>query len=80
MKNRGARPREQRDDKPLVVLPYVRGVTEKVTRVLKPYVRVFTRPDRNLRGILVRPKDKRGVNQSALGWCTSMNASAGRFT
>ena len=53
------------DDKPLVVIPYVKGVTEKVTRALKPYARVATKPDRNLRGILVKPKDRRGPHQNA---------------
>ena len=65
VRNREARPRDQRDDKPLVVIPYVKGVTEKVTRALKPYARVATKPDRNLRGILVKPKDRRGPHQNA---------------
>ena len=65
VRNREARPRDQRDDKPLVVIPYVKGVTEKVTRALKPYARVAAKPDRNLRGILVKPKDRRGPHQNA---------------
>ena len=38
-----------RPEKPLVVLPYVQGVTEKVTRVLKPHARIATKPGRNLK-------------------------------
>ena len=56
---------EQRPDRPLVVLPYVKGVTEKVTRILKPHARVATKPGRNLKSMLVKPKDKREKGQSA---------------
>ena len=55
----GARAREQRETKPFAVLPYVKGVTEKVTRVLKPYARVSTKPGKSLRNMLVNAKDKR---------------------
>ena len=56
---------EERREKPLVVLPYIQGVTEKVTRVLKPHARVATKPSRNLKSMLVKPKDKRETGQSA---------------
>ena len=59
-----ARAREQREKKPLVVLPYVKGVTERVTRVLKPHARVATKPAKNLRNILVKAKDKRETVQN----------------
>ena len=45
--------------KPVVVLPYVQGVTERVTRALAPYAKVANKPGRNLRSMLVKPKDKR---------------------
>ena len=56
---------EERAQKPLTVLPYVKGVTEKVTRVLKPYARVSTKPGKNLRNLLVNAKDKRDKFHSA---------------
>ena len=59
------RTREQRHEKPLVVLPYVKGVTEKMTRILKPHARVATKPGTNLKNILVKPKDKREKCQNA---------------
>ena len=40
-------------------------MTEKVTRALKPYARVATRTDRNLKSFLVKPKDKRERCQKA---------------
>ena len=58
--NRG----RERQEQPLVVLPYVKGVTEKITRVLKPHARVSTKPGQNLRSMLVKPKDKRNKIQS----------------
>ena len=66
MRTRGAESstREEREHKPLVVLPYVKGVTEKITRVLKPHARVSTKPGQSLRGMLVKPKDKRDKIQS----------------
>ena len=45
--------------KPLVILPYVQGVTERVTRILAPHAKVASKPGKNLRGILVKPKDSR---------------------
>ena len=55
---------EQREQKPLVVLPYVQGVTEKITRTLKPYARVTSKPGQSLRNMLVKPKDKRDKIQN----------------
>ena len=51
--------------KPVVVLPYVQGVTEKITRILAPHAKVTNKPGQNLRSLLVRPKDKREKNSSA---------------
>ena len=51
--------------KPFVVLPYVRSVTEKVTRILKPHAKVATKPGRNLKNVLVRPKDQREKDQNS---------------
>ena len=46
--------------KAMVVLPYVNGVTEKVSRVLKSYnVAAASKPHTTLRNLLVHPKDKR---------------------
>ena len=51
--------------RPVVVLPYVQGVTERVTRVLAPHAKVTNRPDKNLRSLLVKQKDKRDKISSA---------------
>ena len=46
--------------KAMVVLPYVNGVTEKVSRVMKSYnVAAASKPHTTLRNLLVHPKDKR---------------------
>ena len=43
----------------MVTLPYVQGVTEPVQRILKHHdITSAVRPHRNLRQILVHPKDK----------------------
>ena len=61
----GTQGRQDRQGKPLVILPYVQGVTEKVTRVLKQHAKIGTRPGRNLRNALVRPKDKWDRDQNS---------------
>ena len=62
----GARQQQgtSRQQKPLIVLPYIRGVTEKVTRVLKMHARVSTKPGKSLRNLLVSTKDKRDKLQN----------------
>ena len=69
IKNRDAqgnnRGREEAGQKPLVVLPYVQGVTERVTRILAPHAKVASKPGRNLRSMLVKPKDKRDITANA---------------
>ena len=39
-------------------------MTEKITRVLKPHAKVATKPGRNLRDLLIKPKDKRDKFQT----------------
>ena len=55
IKHGDIRTKEQRAEKPLVVLPYVKGVTERITHVLKPHARVSTKSGRNLQNMLVMP-------------------------
>ena len=44
----------------MTVLPYVNGVTEKISRVMKSYnVAAASKPHTTLRSLLVHPKDKR---------------------
>ena len=50
---------EQGEQKPLVVLPYVQGVTERIAHTLKPHARVISKSGQSLRNMLVRPKEKR---------------------
>ena len=61
MQNRREQVRDgaERERKPLVVLPYVRGVTGKLTRILSSHAKVTTKPGKNLRNLLVKPKDRR---------------------
>ena len=43
----------------MTVLPYVNGVTEKISRVMKSYnVAAASKPHTILRSLLVHPKDK----------------------
>jgi len=45
--------------KGLVVVPYVKGLSEAYTRILKSHgITTANRPHRTLRNILVHPKDK----------------------
>ena len=47
----------------MIALPYVQGVMEPVQRVLKQHdITSAVRPHRNLRQILVHPKDKMEAN------------------
>ena len=51
---------EENKTKGMVVLPYVNGVSEKVSRVLKSYnIATAMKPQTTLRSQVVRPKDKR---------------------
>ena len=67
MRNRREQVREgaERERKPLVVLPYVSGVTERVTRILSSHAKVTTKPGKNLRNLLVKPKDRREKTSNA---------------
>ena len=54
----GKRPTDDQSQGPVVTLPYVRGLSEVVQRVLTPLgVRVSLCPNITLRQLLVRPKD-----------------------
>ena len=56
----------QEKNKGLVVLPYVSGLTEKVSRVFKKHgYSTAMRPHQTLRNLLVHPKDKRDPLQTA---------------
>ncbi|XP_072018311.1 uncharacterized protein [Amphiura filiformis] len=51
--------------KGMVVLPYVKGVTERVSRVMKNYnISTAMKPHNTLRKQLVHPKDKRDPNNT----------------
>jgi len=61
--------RKKKDDgnksKGMVVVPYVEGVSERFTRVLKQYnISTATKPHNTLRNLLVHPKDKREPHNS----------------
>ena len=52
--------KEKEDSVGMVVLPYVKGVTEQCQRILKSYnISSATRAINTLRNLLVHPKDKR---------------------
>lgn len=49
---------------PPVVIPYIRGVSEEIRRIMKQYnVQVFFKPVNTLRQLLVRPKDPLGKDR-----------------
>ena len=51
--------REEKDDPRSLVIPYIQGVSEAVTRILLDInVQVHTKPFRTLRRILSHPKDR----------------------
>ena len=53
-------------NKGLVVVPYVEGLTEKVSRVFKKHgFSTAIKPHRTLRSMIVHPKDKRDPLQTA---------------
>ena len=49
----------------MVVLPYIQGVTERITRILAPHAKVANKPGKNLRNMLVRPKNQREKTSNA---------------
>ena len=50
---------QEEERKPLVVFPYVQGVTERVIRILAPHGKVTTKPGKSLKkNMLVKPKDR----------------------
>ena len=64
-RNNGAGHRQEGERKPMVVLPYIQGVTERMTRILAPHAKVANKPGKNLRNMLVRPKDQREKTSNA---------------
>ncbi len=51
--------------KGMVVLPYVKGVSERVQRIFKKHqVQTAMKPHRTLKQILVHPKDKRAIEKT----------------
>ena len=58
------RDRQEGEQKPLVVLPYVKGVTERVTSILTQHAEVVNKPGKNLRHVLVKPKDSRKMKEN----------------
>ena len=58
---------QQQQSKGIVVLPYVKGTTEAVQKVLKKHgIGTSVKPHQTLRQILVHPKDK----TEEVKWCT----------
>ena len=53
------------DKRPSISIPYIQGVSEQATRVLRPYAKVSTRPAANLSARLVKPKDRLGIKEKA---------------
>ena len=51
------------DRRPFISVPYIPGVSEQVTRVLRPYAKVSTRPAANMSVRLVKPKDRLGIKE-----------------
>ena len=52
-RNNGAGHRQEGERKPMVVLPYIQGVTERITRILAPHAKVANKPGKNLRNTYV---------------------------
>ena len=60
------RPAEDHSRGPVITLPYVRGLSEAVRRVLTPLgLRVSFRPNTTLKQLLVRPKDRTPTEELA---------------
>ena len=51
----------------MVTIPYMKGVSEAVARTLRRHgIATAVRPHKILRQLLVNPKDKRSVQESAV--------------
>ena len=60
------RPADDHSRGPVITLPYVRGLSEAVRRVLTPLgLRVSFRPNTTLKQLLVRPKDRTPTEELA---------------
>ena len=65
-------PESEPQYKASVTVPYIRGVTEAVKRILSEVdVQVFFRPHTTLKSLLVHPKDSIPAVQKANGFITS---------
>ena len=73
-KSAGAR--KEQTDKPLVVLPYVKGVTERVTRAVNPFARAATRPERTLKSFFSAPQGQEGQASSSTKWYATINETS----
>ena len=51
---------QEGEQKPLVVLPYVKGVKERATRILTPHAKEVNKPGKNLRHMSIKPEDSIG--------------------
>ena len=65
-KNKPPVQKEKGKTKGSVVIPYVQGLTESISRVMKEHgITTAVKPYQTIRQILVKPKDKRGVGETA---------------
>ena len=52
--------------KGMVVIPYVKGLSESISRIMKSHgISTALKPHRTIRNVLVKPKDKREIGETA---------------